>query len=484
MIKDRPSARLRKIREASHLSCRQMAVLLDEDESLVEALESGASVMDPEIIDRCARVFGVSVQRLLVDDLSKAPAPLLFRSLNAQAIRELHAGGSHLALGDFLRCAEDVRELEKLRRKKGGHDWLPLNGFDDLLAPVPDDDRELFREAEASAYEIRDRLELGDAAVPSMIELFEKRLSVPIFWATPDEIDANIDGASTREPIAAVLVNLVGGAERWWRTRMTLAHELCHLLLDSLPDTIQRRMVMFSPHRERDLRDSSSIPLYQLPAPLERMEKRANAFAAHFMAPGRAIRALVSKSEATSESAITLLCQHFCIGRITAINQLTNVFTLSRHERARMIDRASTESLPFSHPDANVPRVRPPRCNVLEQWVDDALLQGWIGSVRARDYLGRRLTEPLPHAALPHSLRSPFRSEAQSVRLRVQAYLGRSDRTAMWQVDEPVRDGAHWRAAVFEADSRGKRTEHGVVVMSHAHKIISAETNLIFDPEP
>ena len=473
-----PAARLRQARETAGLSSRQMADLLDEDETFVRALENEAMEVDPDTVDRCARVFGVSVKRLLSDDFRRAPAPLLFRSLNPESIRELQAGGAHLALGEFLRFAEDFSELNKLRMMKGGSSWEPLHGLGDLLSPVPDDDRALFREAEASAYEIRDRLELGDGAIPSMIELFEKQLQIPIFWATPDEIDANIDGASTREPIATVLVNLVGGAERWWRTRMTLAHELCHLVFDALPDSAQRQMVMFSPHRERDLNEPRARRPYHLPPLLERMEKRANAFAAHFMAPGRAIRSLVSKNDATSESAITLLCQHFYIGRVTAINQLTNVFNLSRQERARMLDRSSAESLPYVHPDANVFRSRPPRCDVLRQWVDEALLAGWIGAVRARDYLGRNLTETLPHSALPATLRVPFRSEAESVRLRVQAFLGRSDRTAMWQVDEPVRDGTCWRASVFDFDSSGKRVDCGTVVMSQAHKVIPTETSL------
>jgi hypothetical protein len=54
----------------------------------------------------------------------------------------------------------------------------------------------------------------------------------------------------------------------------------------------------------------------------------------------------------------------------------------------------------------------------------------------------------------------------------------------MWQVDEPIRDGAYWRATIFEIERDGKRTERGTVVMSHAHKIISAETNLILAAEP
>ena len=295
-------------------------------------------------IDHCSRFVPESRYGLVEDQMH------VRRGLRALCTRVGPPHKLYVDGGPGYQGAGDVAELARLRKRKGIADWQPLSGFDDLLTPAPDADRQLFRDAETSAYEVRDRLDLEDAAVPSMIELFEKKLQVPIFWATPYEIDSNIDGASTREPIAAVLVNLVGGAERWWRTRMTLAHELCHLLFDSMPNAAQQHMVMFSPHRERDLRGTSSFQFYELPVPLERMEKRANAFASHFMAPGRAIRALVPRNDATSESAITLLCQHFGIGRVTAINQLSNVFSLSKQERARMIDRTSAESCRITIP--------------------------------------------------------------------------------------------------------------------------------------
>jgi transcriptional regulator with XRE-family HTH domain len=467
--------RLRDAREYARLSRTQFADLLEEDDAFVAALEGGVVPVDPTAIDRCARVLGLSLRRFLSQDISEAPAPLLFRSLNAESIRELHAAGAHVGLGEFLRFAEDIGELKKLRDANGIADESPLAGLDGLRSMPASDDRELFREAEQGAYEVRDRLELGDGQISSMVQLFETRLHVPIYWVTPDEIDANIDGASTRDPAAAVLVNLVGGAECWWRTRMTLAHELCHLVFDVLPDSTSGRMMMFSPHRENERRAHRP---YQLPSALEQMEKRANVFAAHFMAPGRKIRALIPQNDSTSESAITLVCQHFSVGRVTAINQLTNVFNLSRQDRARMLDRSSVESLPRDHTDSNVPRGRAPRSGVLQRWVEHALMAGWIGRVRAHDYLRRTLNEPLPRSELPAAMRSAFRSEAESVRLRVQAFLGGSAQTAMWQVDEPIPDGPRWKARVFDIDTSGVRRDRGTVVMSQAHKVIPVETIL------
>ena len=99
--------KLRELRDAAGFTLRQMAELLDEDERALAALESADAPLDPELLDRCARAFGMTVERLLSDDAVQAPALLLFRSLNPEVISELRARRAHFGLGDFLRglCA-------------------------------------------------------------------------------------------------------------------------------------------------------------------------------------------------------------------------------------------------------------------------------------------------------------------------------------------------------------------------------------------
>lgn len=465
--------KLRALREAAGLTPAQMAELLDESESKLIELEKNSSPLDLELLERCARAFGMTVERLLSEDATKAPAPLLFRSLNPEVISELRNRRAHFALGDFLRTCGDLAELASLRERKGVTRASLLERARRHI-PVPDEDPALYRQAEELATDVRKWLRLGDGPIPSMIEVIEHRLGVPIVWSTPDEVDPNIDGASTIDPIPSVLVNLVGGRERWWRTRMTLAHELCHLLFDALPASEHQRMVMFSPQRDGSRAAQGRYHSYVLPDLLERMERRANVFAAYFLTPGKAIRRLVSQNDATSEQAITLLCQQFSIGRITAINQLQNVWLLSKQERERMIDRAGEQALPQDHPDANVPSGRAPRCATLLDWVDDALAHGWIGKVRAYSYLGLKLSES--RAGQP-----PVLSEAAAVRLRAYAYLGRRDLTVRWRVDEPIEDGERWRARVFELDDNGERRERGTVVLTRAREVIELETSLTLD---
>lgn len=464
--------KLRALREAARLTCKQMAELLDEDEATLAALETGSATLDVELVERCARAFGMSVERLLSSDLAKAPAPLLFRSLNREVISELYNRRAHFALGDFLRTCGDLAELARLRERKGVHHPSVLEYRNPT--PVPDDDLALYRQAEQLAVDVRRQLDLGDGPIASMIDVIEHRLNVPIVWSTPDDADANIDGASTIEPIPAVLVNLVGGRERWWRTRMTLAHELCHLLFDALSEGDRHRMVMFSPHRDGS-RTAGRNRSYPLPDMLERMERRANAFAAYFLAPGKAIRRLVPHSDATSEHSVTLLCQQFAIGRVTAINQLHHVWSLSKQERARMLDRAGEQALPNEHPDADVPGGRAPRCATLVTWVDDALAHGWISRVRAHDYLGIEPSES--RAGGP-----PIVSEAAAARLRAHTYLGRRDLTVRWSVDEPLEDGERWRAPVFEIGADGERRNRGTVVLTRALDVLESETANSLDP--
>jgi transcriptional regulator with XRE-family HTH domain len=66
--------KLREIREAAGLTRVQMADLLEEDEEVVGALESGDGAVDPELLDRCARIFGIRVERLFSEDAASAPS--------------------------------------------------------------------------------------------------------------------------------------------------------------------------------------------------------------------------------------------------------------------------------------------------------------------------------------------------------------------------------------------------------------------------
>ncbi|MCC6554056.1 MAG: ImmA/IrrE family metallo-endopeptidase [Polyangiaceae bacterium] len=454
------AAVLRTARERAHLSQQTMAGLIGIDASSIERLERGEQAASPELLDRYAQLFGLHLEQLMDGEAAHAPAMLLFRYLHqrgpdAEALAEI---GAYPVLGEFLRSVRDVAELRMLLGEAAGPD-AALEVLAGLRArPLAElEGRELFREAGWLAKAVRHKLNLGVAPIPSMIELLEQRLGVELFWVSPDQLDADIDAACTLLPIPAVMVNLVGGEGRWWRTRMTLAHELCHLLFDRsrLDPAWPRGLFLFSPRRGDDGLREDRQPHIRLPDELEHAERRANAFAACLLAPDEGVRALVNGLGPTTEEAVTAVCQHYQIGRTTAINRLHGVYDLSRQERLFMLTRASGADLPSEHPD----RVEPAqslRSDHLQDLALRALGAGRISRTRARAYLRLRPTERLPeHPSLDEAARAPLRTPEDLVAAAALRHLqGDASTAGCYPFGLSPVEGGGWRVEVAEPAAR------------------------------
>ncbi len=404
---------LREVRVGTGLSTLEMAGLVGLEPSEVEALEQGRTEPSTGLLDRYARVFGRTLQSFLDGGASEAPAMVLFRSLHSEGpcFEDLvHVGGAQ-ALGEFLRCVADIAELEVLL----GEPEAKLASRLGRLPPVGPGTP--FQQGERLARAVRDALGLGVAPVPSMVDLFEE-LGITLVWTTPGDLHRDIDAASVRAPNPATLVNLSTAASRWWRTRMTLAHELCHVLFDLGEGAAAGHGFLFSPRTGA----GAGAPTVHLPNALEHVESRASAFAAHFLAPAEGVHDTVGTSPPTSDEAINAVCQRFQIGRLTTVNHLTNTYRLSTDERRAMIERPPSEVLPKHHPDA---AARPGmRAGRLQDLVVQALSAGRIGGVRARRYLGLALSDPLPSdPALAEAARAPIHSPEHRALLAAQRYL-------------------------------------------------------------
>jgi transcriptional regulator with XRE-family HTH domain/Zn-dependent peptidase ImmA (M78 family) len=475
---DSEAEALRGARLGAHLSMREMAELVGLNEAHVEALEQDAGQASTELLDRYARVFGLSLRHFLAGGAEAAPATVLFRSLHAEgpSFEDLVETGASFVLGEFLRCTADVAEVEALLGERRDRIAEELGA----AGPEPVQDApSLYRQAERLALDVRRRLGLGLEPVPSMIELVQDRLGVRLFWTVPDELDRDIDAASARAPIPAILVNLVGGAECWWRTRMTLAHELCHLLFDfDRAAGAARRTFLFSPHRG-ELSLGARRRGLRLPADIEQIERRANAFAAHFLAPPEAVRAAVGSWSPASDEAINAVCKLFQIGRLAAVNQITNTFRLSREERLAMVERGPSDVLPKQHADMMVlPGLR---TGALREVVMRALSQGRIGRARARQYLALSSSDPLPDdARLSEEQRAPLHSPEHLARLAAQRYLAvRADLAACYPA-AVTRDGERFRVEVERADEArwDAPLRHGYLLLSAGFEVLEGESCL------
>lgn len=403
---------LANARQATGLSQAQFAAILDLEEATIRAWESGARPVQPDQLDAVARLFGLEVTQFLTADLSKSPSSLLYRSMAGGPTIE-HFTGAHLAqqLGEFMRCARIAAECDQLAGAVAPLAWL-----DDLSpVPLPADSR-VPHDAEKLARRVRDRLGLGDGPIPSMKALL-RRLGVALFFVEPGILDTSIDAACMLNPRPAILVNVLEGGAKWWHTRMSLAHEIAHLCFDSDVLGAPRRFFLFSP-TERSNR------AWHLADRFEALEQRARAFAAYFLAPPSAVRALISPSEAATPAALYRLARHFGVGHETAANVLTNVFELSDDQRSTLISAKRVELSP-EHPD----RVDSPCLRDAEfiARVLRVLRDGKIDEIRARRWLGVGAHEPLPKGhGLLRRHRAPVVSPVDRARQRIEFLIRRT----------------------------------------------------------
>lgn len=452
---------LKRAREAAALSPSVAAALARVDEASLAAMEAGTSRVSPQVLDTFAKAFGLSLTELLQGQAPDTAPSLLFRSFrdSGPSLQALAESGALTTLGDFVRC---VRALADVRAKLGVRSAV-LEKLDRLATPeAPVADGVLAR-AERLALSVRAQLGLGEAPVPSMLRIYEQ-LGVDLFFVSPEELDVEVDAASTVTPSPAVLVNLVGGAEQWWRTRMTLAHELCHLLLDRTFFDAGSTFVMFSPSTERAVRSASGV---RLPPPLELLEKRARAFAIHFLIPRPELVRVLAHRDPRSEAAVTAVCQHFQVGRIAAVNQLRNVQLITEDDRTRALGRHPASVLQANHPDAKVGRPGL-RGALLSEVVMRAVAEGKVSPVKARSYLEVSAAASLPKApGLDPKKRAPLVTMLHRVERAVLARLASDEKLADCCVDTIEAEGDTWRVEIAQAGAEldAPTTSRGFVVV-------------------
>ncbi|MFO0608189.1 MAG: XRE family transcriptional regulator [Polyangiales bacterium] len=140
------------------------------------------------------------------------------------------------------------------------------------------------------ATKVRERLQLGDDPIPSLRDLCERRLGIPVIQTElgADFAGATVDASGAR----AIVLNLAGRNREVFVRRATLAHELCHILFDP-------------PQRLNDLRvdryDELDRPAEQV---VDVVEQRANAFAVELIAPQRASVRLFETSPSEPLAAV------------------------------------------------------------------------------------------------------------------------------------------------------------------------------------
>ena len=449
--------RLREAREAAGLQVEELAAVTALAPEVISRLEEGARRPEGFELEQVSVVFGVRPLDFLKGEASRSQAALLLKSSGHEgpvtlARVQLLSFDWTSGVGAFLRAARDIDELERILAIRRH----PLA----TAIPIPSTYQE-GNHGETLAQATRARLELGLTAIPSMRALLAK-CGVSTIWTTPEEFPKAIDGASVVSPVPVVLVNLVGGRELFWRSRMTMAHELCHLLFDH-EDTVG---AFLSP-----VTGAMKSERNQLPLGFNDVERRADAFAACLLAPSLGVKDAVGGASPTSEEAIVRVGRTFGVGATVAINRIQDVFCLSAGDRSKLrsnsLLRWATEE--FLDDSPNEGEIGVGRSEV-QGLALAAFAKRLIDEVEVRQYLGLLMTEPLPDVSLSYERRRPVVDADESIRRRAQRYLVEKKR---WHLlpTRVVREGDNWVVDIVDG-SRVPGKSIGRLYLSAAGKVL------------
>jgi hypothetical protein len=221
-----------------------------------------------------------------------------------------------LSTADLRRLSEAIAQLPSIPES-------PLAQYQRADPPTSSPDI-IFKDGYEKALEFRSALDLN----PELPLLGEHDLESVLFQDLGIVVQdltlesPMIDGMAVFSPGKGPLVgvNLTGkySSTRWGR-RMTLAHELCHLLYD--------------------LSDENSVGIVSNPWAPELIEKRANAFAAMLLMPREALKAILpANPRQWTQENLREAMNRLGVGRTALMNHLHNLYFISYSEKDAWLD--------------------------------------------------------------------------------------------------------------------------------------------------
>lgn len=385
--------RLAEALSAAALDISALATMVGLAPERASQIAAGTAQASPEEIRAMAGAFGLRPAEFMMGQAATAPLGLFFRSIDLPTVLPDIAASQILGpLGRFLCAVRDIADLE-------GRLAVPPSRLPQLHATPQGGDPAWM---EAAGRELRTHLGVGVEPIPSMVAACEK-LGVSVFLVTPEELDPGVDGVSTLLPRPAVLVNKVegpGGARPVHRWRMTLAHELAHLLLHGA-----QRGPLVSPASQRSGSTRIQRKGWSFFEGFGDVEAEADALAACLLAPAAAVEQLVRKRglDPVSWEAVAAIGGHFGLGKPAAINRLQVVFGLSGALRSRLDDMTSRAYATATREPDSALRfgLIPPQLRGL---VRQALEAGLLSKQQAWEILRLRPSEDAPTGWLPRAM--------------------------------------------------------------------------------
>jgi Zn-dependent peptidase ImmA (M78 family)/transcriptional regulator with XRE-family HTH domain len=303
--RDEPARTLRRQRESLGYTAEHLAKLAEVTVADVTKAETPGAISSIQILERLAPPLAID-ERILgfADQVSAAELGVRLRQL---ACSEGATRLSPAAVAALAESAWVIARQKSLLSLIGAPDAGMADRFgteDDYSFPTYERGYEL-------AARARQILDLGQGApIKSMRGLISDTLGIPLVQT---KLGKGLAGATIENGTArGIVVNIEGDNQNVWVRRMTLAHELGHLLFDP-SQKLNRLMV----DRYHDLAFTSRYRR-------DPVEMRANAFAIAFLAPPAAVEKLVSQASDVPTAALDV-ARHFNISVTAATAHVGNV---------------------------------------------------------------------------------------------------------------------------------------------------------------
>jgi transcriptional regulator with XRE-family HTH domain len=370
-----PAETIKAQREKLHLSQQQVATFTGLTTAQVEKIEQPGKLSPIRDIAKVAVALALDERVVGFEPQGRRDNNLGVR-LREMAIQ---ADSAHFDASTVLRLSDAAWVI---RRQNEIAAMLKIN------ANVSSGDRSLqstdygyptYEKGYRLAERARRHFNLDPAApILSLRSLLEEQLGYPL---VQDRLSPRFAGATIANGgFRGIVVNEVGHNTNVWVRRMTLAHELGHLIGD--PDGQLNALKV----------DEYDAIVGNPQGPQDRVEMRANSFAIAFLAPPVGVKALVQEGGTLGE-ILSRVTDHFGISRTAASWHIKNVTGLDTLQvRASEVPEPSDEwiarenlTLDYYPLGDKTPLSRRGRFSFL---VAKAFSEGIIGSDSAALWLG------------------------------------------------------------------------------------------------
>ena len=321
--------KIKKLRIAKRLGQDALAKTLGISIPSVSKLENNIRQVKAEEIPKLYSILGCTASELFGDEDPPVISETSIQFRSSDGIDP----DSQLEMAHILgRLGRQVKNLVDIENT------LAINIYNALprsWEPAARNIKERHEQANDLANLLRMQWALGSDPIHNLEIILEEKSVIWARWTIPDVFSGICAQYNNR---AVILLN---ASEPWYRQKFSLAHELCHAILDG------NREVVFT--RKEDLYGSQQ----KYPPPIEH---RANIFSGRFLMPLYSAKAFARQNgfdlHDPTGRQIMQLAYYFGMSGLAVINTLRNYGMINWAKQQEL--REGTQPLPedaLPHPD-------------------------------------------------------------------------------------------------------------------------------------